>query len=178
VQTLWLAFVPQPDLNLRAGGQVAQNLNTVYELTEKDRQSLKEKFPDMNHETLMDQVDGWLSNMNSSARYVSDPNARNYAEHYYNPSGLITRPVITLHTTGDAAAIPNNEAAYRLMVQNQGKSDLLIQVFTTGVDTKDGQGNALRVNAHCTFTPAQYIRAIEVMSQWLNGGFQLGIGSV
>jgi len=166
-QTLWLSFVPRPDLNMRAGGRVDQNVGRVYTLRDEDRQLLKNEFPTINSDVLMTQVDSLLAQMNAKTLYASDINARNYAEHYYQPTGRITRPVLTLHTTHDAAVIPNNEAAYRLMVKQRGKSELLMQVFTTGIDVKDALGNPLHVNTHCTFTPAQYIAGIDAMAQWL-----------
>jgi len=55
----------------------------------------------------------------------NDPTAtRDYSEHYVNSSGRITRPVLTLHTTGDALATPNHESAYRVAVEHQGNGDL------------------------------------------------------
>ncbi len=156
VQTLWLAFVPQLDLNQRAGGHVAQNAGRVYTLEDEDRSYLQTTFG-VTSETL----DSLLATMNAQAIYASDRNARNYAEHYFNPTGRITRPVLTLHTTGDAAAIPNNESAYRITVADQGKGELLMQQFSTG------NGVA---NTHCTFTPAQIITGIDALRYWLDTG--------
>ncbi len=164
-QTLWLAFVPQPDLNLRAGGRVPQNLNTVYTLRDEDRQFLKDEFPAKDPVALMAEVDGLLAQMNESSRYAFDRNARNYAEHYVNPTGQIKRPVLTLHTTGDAAVIPNNESAYRTAVEKQGHDDLLMQQFTTGVTI-----SGMNVNTHCTFSPPQYFAGIDAMMYWLETG--------
>ena len=152
-QVLWLAFSPQPDLNKRAGGQVAENAGRVYTLTDAEKQYLLNQFG----------VDAepMLEEMNSKAIYVSDRNARNYAEHYVELSGQIRRPVLTLHTTGDAAAIPNNESAYRSAVERQGNGELLMQEFSAG--------NGM-VNTHCTFTPAQYLAGIDAMFSWLDTG--------
>ena len=156
-QTMWLAFAPQPDLNKRAGGQVAQNIDRVYKLSEQDKSDLLSQFG-LDAEPL-------LAAMNAQAIYTSDRKARNYAAHYFNPSGRITRPVLTLHTTHDAAAIPNNESAYRSVVNDQADDDLLMQVFSTGVPTPNGV-----VNTHVTFTPAQYFAAIDAMMYWLDTG--------
>jgi pimeloyl-ACP methyl ester carboxylesterase len=153
LQTLWLAFVPQTDLNQRAGGHVAQNIGTVYSLSDEEKSYLRNQFG-KDPEPL-------LAAMNANAIYASDRNARNYAEHYFNPSGRITRPVLTLHTTGDAAVIPNNESAYRTAVEQQGNGDLLMQQFSTG------NGVA---NTHCTFTSAQYLASIDAMMHWLDTG--------
>jgi pimeloyl-ACP methyl ester carboxylesterase len=152
-QTMWLAFAPQVDLNKRAHGQVAQNIGRVYTLTEDDKTALAALGVD--YSSLLEQ-------MNEQAIYTSDRNARNYAAHYFNPSGQITRPVLTLHTTGDAAATPNNESAYRTAVEDQGNEELLMQVFSNGI--------VGRLNTHCTFPPPQYFAAIDAMMYWLNTG--------
>jgi hypothetical protein len=148
-----LAFAPQPDLNQRAGGQVAQNIGRVYTLSDADKLYLLNQFGA--------DAEPLLAAMNAQAIYASDRNARNYAAHYFNPSGRITRPVLTLHTTGDAAVIPNNESAYRTVVEQQGKKDLLMQQFSVG------NGVA---NTHCTFTSAQYLAGIDAMMYWLDTG--------
>lgn len=155
-QTLWLAFAPQVDLNKRAGGQVAQNIGRVYSLTDEDKSALAAFGVDYS---------ALLRKMNDQAIYASDPNARNYAAHYFTPDGRITRPVLTLHTTHDAAAIPNNESAYHAAVKEQGDENLLMQVFSTGFSTPNGV-----VNTHVTFTPAQYFAAIDAMVYWLDTG--------
>lgn len=150
-QLLWLAFAPQPDLNKRAGGQVAENIGRVYTLSNEDKLYLLNQFGA--------DAEPLLAAMNTQTIYASDRNARNYAAHYFNPSGRITRPVLTLHTTGDAAVIPNNESAYRTAVEQQGNGELLMQQFSIG------NGVA---NTHCTFTSAQYLAGIDAMISWLD----------
>jgi len=157
-QTMWLAFAPQPDLNKRADGQVAQNIGRVYKLSKQDKLELLTQFG-------LD-AGPLLAAMNAQSIYTSDRHARNYAAHYFNPSGRITRPVLTLHTTHDAAAIPSNESAYRSAVMDQGDEDLLMQEFTTGIPL----GNGVVLNTHVTFTPAQYFAAIDAMMYWLDTG--------
>ena len=149
--TLWLAIAPRLDIDQRAGGHVAQNIGRRYTLSDADKAYLLDQFG-LDAEPL-------LAAMNAQTIYVSDRNARHYAEHYYNPSGRIKRPVLTLHTTGDAAVIPNNESAYRTAVRQHGNRKLLVQQFSTG--------NGV-VNTHCTFTPAQILAGIDAMMYWLD----------
>lgn len=151
--TLWLSIAIRPDMEQRAGGPVGQNIGRVYTLSDADKSYLLSQFG-LDAEPL-------LAAMNAQTIYASDRNARNYAAHYFNPSGRSTRPVLTLHTTGDAAVIPNNEAAYRMTVEQQGNGDLLMQQFSIG------NGVA---NTHCTFTPAQYLAGIDAMMYWLDTG--------
>lgn len=153
VMTLWLSIAIRPDMDQRAGGHVARNIGRVYTLSDADKSYLLTQFG-LDAEPL-------LAAMNAQTIYASDRNARNYAEHYYNPTGRIRRPVITLHTTGDAAVIPNNESAYRTTVEQQGNGELLMQQFSIG------NGVA---NTHCTFTSAQYLAGIDAMMYWLDTG--------
>lgn len=153
VQVIWLAFAPRPDINQRADGQVSENVGRRYTLSRAEKEYLLNTFG-LDAEPL-------LAAMNAQSKYRSDCKARNYADDYYNPSGRLWRPVLTLHTTGDAAAIPNNESAYRAAVEEQGRGKFLMQEFSTG--------NGM-VNTHCTFTPAQYISGIDAMQSWLETG--------
>ena len=155
-QSVWLSFAPPLELGQRAGGHVAQNIGRVYILRDADRLYLQNNFG-----VSKDSLDSLLEAMNDQTIYASDRNARRYAEHYYNPTGRIRRPVLTLHTTGDAAVIPNNERAYRTAVKQHGNPKLLMQEFSTG--------NGV-VNTHCTFTPAQILAGIDAMIYWLDTG--------
>ncbi len=153
VQTVWLAFATLPDINRRAGGHAVENIGRVYTLTDNEKAYLLNMYG-VDSEPM-------LAAMNAQTIYASDPNARNYLEHYYDPTGLITRPVITLHTTKDAAAIPNNESVYLAKVTEHGKANLLLQAYSLGDGT---------ANTHCTFTPAQYLAGIDAMMSWLDTG--------
>jgi pimeloyl-ACP methyl ester carboxylesterase len=150
---LWLAIAPRVEIEQRAGGHVAQNIGRRYTLSDTDKSYLLNQFG-LDAEPL-------LAAMNAQTIYVSDRNARRYIEHYYDPTGRIRQPVLTLHTTGDAAVIPNNERAYRTAVKQHGNRKLLMQQFSTG--------NGL-VNTHCTFTPAQILASIDAMMYWLDTG--------
>jgi len=148
LMTLYFAFAVRAELESRAGGAIAENIGRVYTLTDAEKSYLT---------GLGVNVEELLAQMNAMTIFTSDHNARNYAEHYVNPSGRINRPVLTLHTTGDALATPNHESAYRAVVEKQGNLDLLLQQFTNGV-------------AHCTFTSEQEIAGINAMMDWLDTG--------
>ena len=150
LMTLYFAFAVRAELESRAGGAIAENIGRVYTLTDAEKSYLN---------GLGVNVEELLAQMNAMTIFTSDHNARNYAEHYVNPSGRINRPVLTLHTTGDALATPNHESAYRAVVEKQGNLDLLLQQFTNGV-------------AHCTFTSEQEIAGIDAMMDWLDTGNQ------
>ncbi|RPI14213.1 MAG: hypothetical protein EHM65_04760 [Acidobacteriales bacterium] len=148
VTTLYFATAVRAELEDRAGGPIAENIGRVYTLTGPEKSDLAILGVD---------ADQLLAEMNAMSTFRSARNARNYVEHYVDPSGRITRPVLTLHTKGDALATPTNESAYRATVEQQGNANLLMQQFTNGV-------------AHCTFTSAQDIAGIDAMISWLETG--------
>lgn len=145
---LYFALGARAELESRAGGPVAENTGRQYTLTDEDQQALAGMG-----------VDGYalLAEMNARTDIISRRNARNYVEHYVDPEGRIGRPVLTLHTEGDALATPQHEGAYRDTVERRGQGDLLMQAFVPG-------------GAHCTFTPDQEMAAINAMMSWLDTG--------
>lgn len=148
VQILFFATAVRAELESRAGGAVAENIGRVYTLTDDDKSALAALGVDW--ETL-------LTQMNEMTTVASGPNARNFVEHFVNPSGRIRRPVLTVHTEGDWLATPNHEGAYRATVEQHDNGDLLMQQFVPG-------------GAHCTFTPEQVIAGIDAMMYWLDTG--------
>lgn len=148
VTNMNFAMAVRAELEHRAGGPVAENIGRVYTLSDADKAIVRGYGVD---------PDVLLAQMNSLTIYAADRNARNYVEHYLNPSGRITRPVITLHTKGDSLAIPSHESAYRAIVEQRGNANLLVQQFTDGV-------------AHCYFTSEQDMAAVDAMMHWLDSG--------
>jgi hypothetical protein len=62
-----------------------------------------------------------------------------------------------MHTTGDGLVVPENEQAYRSVVDRAGNRDLLRQVFVHRA-------------GHCTFTPAETITAVQTLENRLSTG--------
>ena len=152
-QIMFFATGVRAELESRAGGPVAENIGRTYSLTVDDKSALTALGVD--YSALLEQMNAPIN------RFSADRNARNYVEQYVNPSGRITRPVLTLHTEGDFLATPNHEGAYLAAVEHQGKGDLLMQQFVPG-------------GGHCTFTSAQIIAGIDAMMYWLDTGTRPG----
>ena len=85
----------------------------------------------------------------------ADDEASEYLKKFADFSGEISRPVISMHTTVDGLVVPAHESAYLKTVKEAGNDDLLLQVFTDAV-------------GHCTFTPEQWLKTIDVMELWLD----------
>jgi pimeloyl-ACP methyl ester carboxylesterase len=158
--TMLFAMGYRAELESRAGGAVAENFGRTYTLSDEDKAYLLSEFS-VDADTLLAEMNEWTI-------YRADRNARNYVEHYLNPSGRIHRPVLTLHTTGDPLATPNHETAYRDTVAQGGDLYLLLQQFTTGAIDATGKFQ----NTHCSFSSAQDLAAINAMIHWLETGIR------
>ena len=96
--------------------------------------------------------------LQSAPRIAPSPRAVRYLARSIAFSGRISVPVLTMHTTGDGLVVPENEQAYRSVVDRAGRGNLLRQVFV------DRAG-------HCAFTPAETITAVQVLLNRLHTGY-------
>lgn len=65
------------------------------------------------------------------ARYESDPDAVNYLDHWYTPTGSIDDPVVTLHTTRDPLVPGRVEETFARKVAEAGNASLLTRMPPT-----------------------------------------------
>jgi pimeloyl-ACP methyl ester carboxylesterase len=77
-------------------------------------------------------------------RFDADPAASAYADRYYRPSGLLERPLVTLHTTRDPGVPYRHELQYFSRAAFLGRDDHLT------VLPVDREG-------HCAFTPEEVV---------------------
>jgi pimeloyl-ACP methyl ester carboxylesterase len=92
-------------------------------------------------------------------RLIADPTARDAAAHpdAVPTTGVITKPLLTIHGTGDLFVPISNEIIYRARVVAAGKGDLLVQ-------------RAIRSHGHCKFSPAEYRAAFDDLVAWVEQG--------
>ena len=101
---------------------------------------------------------GTLAFVNSSVgRFASTPDAQNYLDHNYEPSGDVRIPMLTLHTMWDAAVPIFHEGVLARTVSDAGRGDLLLQ-------------RSIPAYGHCNFTPAQMIGGFDSLVQWVTTG--------
>jgi pimeloyl-ACP methyl ester carboxylesterase len=98
-----------------------------------------------------------LETLNKAARISADPPAVRYLKRNIAFDGRLRVPVLTMHTTGDGLVVPENEQAYRSVVDQAGDGRLLRQVFVHRA-------------GHCAFTPAETITAAQVLLNRLKTG--------
>ncbi len=135
------------EIEARARGPVAENLDHIYQLSPADIAELDAVLGE-------GVADGWLAAMNARTTITAKQSARNYVERYSVPSGNLRRPVITLHNTVDGLATPWNEVVFAQRVADAGRSDLLLQTYVNSV-------------GHCAFTGEQLFVAVSAMHHWL-----------
>jgi pimeloyl-ACP methyl ester carboxylesterase len=92
-------------------------------------------------------------------RYEATPDAANYLERWYQPSGKLAIPVVTLHTTRDGAVPFFHEAAYAGLVSAAGRSDMLLQLPV------DAFG-------HCNFSDLDHLNAFLALKTWVETGLK------
>lgn len=63
-------------------------------------------------------------------RFATTPDAQNYLAKYYEPTGELQIPLVTLNNPFDPIAAPFHADRYRSDVENSGRSDLLVERMT------------------------------------------------
>jgi pimeloyl-ACP methyl ester carboxylesterase len=83
-------------------------------------------------------------------RFAADPAASAYADLHYRPTGLLQRPLVTLHTTGDPAVPYRHELIYFTRAALLGTDDKLtvLPVERAG---------------HCAFKPQEVVGGLAAL---------------
>jgi hypothetical protein len=131
---------------VKANGRITQNAGHVYSLNNEEKTYLA---------TLGVPVQSLLDAMNARPTIVADEGARQYIENFYDLTGKLRRPLISMHTKIDGLVIPANESALLETVAADRKAQKLVQTFTNGI-------------GHCAFTPDQWLSAVTAMDTWLD----------
>ena len=145
---LWRATEGRANWETAFRGVVTQNLDHVYTLTAADKVYLASLG--------MTNADELLAQMNARTDIEADHAARVLAE-IWSADGLLTRPLITLHSAYDGLTRTEAEGLFRDDVQQAGREDELVQVYTA-------------LPGHCSFSAPQYLAVLGAMEQWLDTG--------
>lgn len=102
--------------------------------------------------------DSVLAGINYAAgRFTATPDALNYLDHYYLPSGALRIPTVTMHTVRDPLVPFFHEAEFAASVASRNDSGRLLQ---RSYDTF----------GHCAFTTAQMVDGFQAMESWVRTG--------
>jgi pimeloyl-ACP methyl ester carboxylesterase len=107
-----------------------------------------------------------LADLNAKVgRFTATPDAVNYLEKYYTPSGALSMPTVTLHTARDPVVPFFHEPAFAQAVASAGASGRLLQ------RTVDGVGNGTRNGyGHCAFKTQEMVDAFTALRDWVQTG--------
>jgi pimeloyl-ACP methyl ester carboxylesterase len=148
-----LAF--RAELEARAGGNVSWNTGVNYFTDLAKSADLKEVTALYKAAGLSLTKD--LLTLNVAPRISAKPSAVAYLAKNIAFNGDISVPVLSMHTTGDGLVVPENEQAYRSVVDRAGNGNLLRQIFVNRA-------------GHCSFTPAETIAAVQTLLNRLSTG--------
>jgi pimeloyl-ACP methyl ester carboxylesterase len=90
-------------------------------------------------------------------RWDIDPSAANYLQHYYQPTGDLEIPVLTMHTSRDPVVPIFHEDLLTQTVASAGASNLLVQRRFTRY-------------GHCNFTGTEIVTGLGQLVGWVEAG--------
>jgi pimeloyl-ACP methyl ester carboxylesterase len=93
----------------------------------------------------------------SIGRVATTPDAKNYIRKYYEPTGRLKIPVLTLHTTRDPIVPIFHEGLYAQRAAAAGSSNLLVQRSITRY-------------GHCTFSGTEMVTGLAQLVAWAEAG--------
>ena len=148
-------FAFRADLEAKAGGNPSWNtgVNYVAQLAKSTGTAQVKALYQVAGLSLGHDV----QTLNASKRISANPKAVAWLARNISFDGDISVPVLTMHTTGDGLVVPENEQAYKAVVDRAGNGALLRQIFV------DRAG-------HCAFTPAETITAVQTLENRLSTG--------
>lgn len=92
-------------------------------------------------------------------RFDATPDALQYLDHFYDPSGRLSLPMLMLSTTRDPVVPGFHQAAYEAAVAANGDTDLLVH-------------RRIDRYGHCNFTPLELSTALTDLVLWAELGLR------
>jgi hypothetical protein len=130
VLSFWQAIVRE--LKQRTGGNPFDNRNTIYSGFDDDAAVNR-----------------------SVKRYAADPKSREYVRQYYTPTGRVSDPVLTVHTTYDQLVPARDVGYYDVTSGVAGTSDLFVARFVVE-------------NGHCNISAQRTAAAFDALLLWVH----------
>ena len=149
----YLFTAGRAELEVKARGPVAQNVNHVYRLSDAETTYLQLLGVD---------VTGLLGMMNAHTNISAYPPARAFLKRT-DFNGQIYDPVVMVHNIEDPMLPVEHTSAYVATLTDAGNEALLVRVYTDLV-------------GHCNFTGEQLLTSMLALEGWLDTGTPPGDG--
>jgi hypothetical protein len=98
-------------------------------------------------------------------RFAASADAAKYLDHYFTPTGNLSVPTLTLHSTRDPAIPLFHEFGYADAVNARGAGSWLVQRTVTAF-------------GHCAFAPPAVVSSFDALVAWVTGGARPAGGNV
>jgi pimeloyl-ACP methyl ester carboxylesterase len=143
------------DLERKAGGNPSFNTGVDYrrQLARSARGDVVRRAYREAGLSLRDDLD----RLADAPRISADPEAVGYMYRYGVPQGRTPVPVITMHSTGDGGAVPDQERWYASQVRRAGDPERLRQLYVE-------RGN------HCSFSAAEELTELRTLLERIETG--------
>jgi pimeloyl-ACP methyl ester carboxylesterase len=158
---LYPAFSWRQEAESRAGGNMSGNSGVDYAAMLHRSPLYKEVSELYTKAGLSLRAD--LATLDRTPRIKADPAAVEKLARTSSFTGRLTRPQLTLHTTGDGLIPVQAESALRRAVTAAGSSHLLRQTYVENA-------------GHCTFSPAEQLAALHALEDRVTTGRWKAVG--
>ena len=102
-------------------------------------------------------LNGQVDGMPGVERFVSTPDAEAYVNKYYEPTGKLAIPVLSIHTTRDPSVPFQHQAVLRKKVADAGASSML-------------HTRPIPRYGHCTFNTDEMLTGVKDLATWAQTG--------
>ena len=108
--------------------------------------------------TLIPLVQGLIAGSNTTVtRYDITPDAQNYLERNYMPTGSLSIPVVSVHNALDYLVPLFHEPAFAHIVDTAGASNMLLQ-------------RTIGNYGHCNFQTSVVVSSFQTLANWVSTG--------
>ncbi len=150
-----LGTIAREDLEAKAGGNPSSNVGIDY--AAQLRRSAQTELVQRAYGAAGLDLRADLAALAEAPRVGAEPGAVRFLRRYGVPTGRTPVPVVSLHTTGDGGAVPDQERWYAGLVRRHGDPDMLRQLF-------------VRRGGHCSFTAAEEITTLQALVARIDAG--------
>ncbi|MFI7413031.1 alpha/beta hydrolase family protein [Streptomyces sp. NPDC049627] len=155
------AFSWRQEAEARAGGTMSWNTGVDYAKL-LGRSSVRKEVTELYRKAGLS-LRADLAALNRAPRVSADPAAVAWMSSTSSFTGRLTKPQLTVHTTGDALVPVQAESALKRAVTAAGSAALLRQAYV------DNAG-------HCAFSPAEQLAALHTLEDRIRTGKWVGTG--
>ncbi|MGW2379918.1 alpha/beta hydrolase family protein [Streptomyces sp. NPDC001658] len=153
------AFSWRQEAETRAGGNMSWNTGVDHARL-LGRSAVREEVTALYKKAGLS-LKGDLAALNRAPRIDADPSAVRWMSATSSFTGRLTKPQLSVHTTGDALVPVQTESALKRAVTAAGRTSLLRQAYVENA-------------GHCTFSPAEQLAAVHTLEERLTAGRWVG----